>query len=66
MDRGAWWATVHGATENRIQLKQLSTAWRVLLSPCIECKELDLHFILLSGKKFSSSYQLKLFMEALH
>ena len=25
MDRGAWWATVHRATKNRTQLKQLST-----------------------------------------
>ena len=23
MDRGAWWATVHGVTKSRIQLKQL-------------------------------------------
>ena len=23
-DRGAWWATVHGATKSQIQLKQLS------------------------------------------
>ena len=26
MDRGAWQATVHGITQNQIQLKQLSTA----------------------------------------
>ena len=25
MDRGAWWATVHGVTKSWIQLKQLST-----------------------------------------
>ena len=25
MDRGAWWATVHGFTKSRTQLKQLST-----------------------------------------
>ena len=25
MDRGAWWATVHGVTKSRTQLKQLST-----------------------------------------
>ena len=24
MDRGAWWATVHGVTQSRTQLKQLS------------------------------------------
>ena len=24
MDRGAWWATIHGVTKNRTQLKQLS------------------------------------------
>ena len=26
MDRGAWWATVHGAAKSQTQLKQLSTA----------------------------------------
>ena len=26
VDRGAWWATVHGVTKSRTQLKQLSTA----------------------------------------
>ena len=25
MDRGAWWATIHRVTENRIRLKRLST-----------------------------------------
>ena len=25
MDRGAWWATVHGVTKGRTQLKRLST-----------------------------------------
>ena len=25
MDRGAWWATVHGITESQTRLKQLST-----------------------------------------
>ena len=25
MDRGAWWATVHGVTESRTQLKELSS-----------------------------------------
>ena len=25
MDRGAWWATVHGVTKSRTRLKQLST-----------------------------------------
>ena len=28
MDRGAWWATVHGVTESWVQLKRLSTAHR--------------------------------------
>ena len=26
MDRGAWWATVHGVTQSRTRLKQLSMA----------------------------------------
>ena len=26
MDRGAWWATVHGVTQSQTRLKQLSTA----------------------------------------
>ena len=25
MDRGAWWAMVHGVTKSRTQLKRLST-----------------------------------------
>ena len=25
MDRGAWWATVHGVTKSRTQLKRLGT-----------------------------------------
>ena len=25
MDRGAWWATVHGVTKSQTQLKQLNT-----------------------------------------
>ena len=25
MDRGAWWATIHGVANSRTQLKQLST-----------------------------------------
>ena len=25
MDRGAWWATVHGVTKNQTRLKQLSS-----------------------------------------
>ena len=29
MDRGAWWAMVHGVTKSRTQLKRLSThAWK--------------------------------------
>ena len=31
MDRGAWWATVHGVAKNLIQLKQLSTHTHMLL-----------------------------------
>ena len=26
MERGAWWATVHGVAQSRTRLKQLSTA----------------------------------------
>ena len=32
MDRGAWWATVHGVTKSRTQLKQLSVHTRVFLA----------------------------------
>ena len=28
MDRGAWWATVHGVTKNQTQQKQLRTVQR--------------------------------------
>ena len=30
MDRGAWWAIVHGVTKSRTQLKQLSTCACIL------------------------------------
>ena len=30
MDRGAWWATVHGVAKSRTRLKQLSTCTRSL------------------------------------
>ena len=29
MDRGAWWATVHGVTKSQTQLKLLSTHTRI-------------------------------------
>ena len=32
MDRGAWWATVHGVTKSRRRLKQLATAHGTWLS----------------------------------
>ena len=31
MDRGAWWATVHGVTKSWTQLKQLSTQAQITL-----------------------------------
>ena len=31
MDRGAWWATVHGVTKSRSRLKQLSMHTRIAL-----------------------------------
>ena len=31
MDRGAWWATVHGVTKSQTRLKQLSTHARTHL-----------------------------------
>ena len=30
MDRGAWWATVHGVVKSQTRLKQLSTAQHIL------------------------------------
>ena len=37
MDRGAWWATVHGVAKSWTRLKQLSTAILSLLStPAIQ------------------------------
>ena len=35
MNRGAWWATVHGVTQSRTQLKRLSTR-SVLGTPDIQ------------------------------
>ena len=32
VDRGAWWATIHGVTKNQTQLKRLSTQAHELLS----------------------------------
>ena len=34
-NRGAWWATVHGVTKNRTQLKRLSTHAQCLSGPSI-------------------------------
>ena len=31
MDRGAWWATVHGVTKNRTQLSDLAHTWMIYL-----------------------------------
>ena len=36
MDRGAWWATVHGVAKSRTQLKQLSTSMHPLQCSCLE------------------------------
>ena len=36
MDRGAWWATVHGVAESLTQLKQLSMHVREALTFCSE------------------------------
>ena len=38
MDRGAWWATLHGVTRSRTQLKQLSRHARCLLWRCGQCR----------------------------
>ena len=35
MDRGAWWATVHGVTKSRTRLKWLSTSTIVGLQCCV-------------------------------
>ena len=32
MDRGVWWATVHGVTESHTQMKQLSPHTHIMLS----------------------------------
>ena len=34
MDRGAWWAIVHGAANSRTRLKQLSTAYSRFTMSC--------------------------------
>ena len=43
MDRGDWWATVHGVTKNRTQLKWLSLAHYSVTVPCIIYPEF-IHF----------------------
>ena len=35
MDRGAWWATVHGVTESRTLPMQLSSSSRLLYGPAL-------------------------------
>ena len=35
MDRGAWWATVHGVTQSWKRLKQLSTCAPRMRQPCV-------------------------------
>ena len=37
MDRGTWWASVHGAARSRTQLKQLSMRARMHLSSPLSC-----------------------------
>ena len=37
MDRGAWWATVHGVTKSQILLKQISNNTQGL-KQTLECK----------------------------
>ena len=37
MDRGPWWASVHGAANSRTQLKQLSMRARMHLSSPLSC-----------------------------
>ena len=40
MDRGAWWAAVHGVTQSRTRLKRLSTAAQALILLAIPfCKQ---------------------------
>ena len=37
MDRGAWWATVHGAAQNQTWLKQLSThTWYIFIHSTVK------------------------------
>ena len=38
MDRGAWWATVHGVAKSQTRLKQLSTHAHTLQKVCIFIK----------------------------
>ena len=34
LDRGAWWAIVHGVVESGIQLKQVTHTWELRPLPC--------------------------------
>ena len=44
MNRGAWWATVHGVAKSQIQLKQPTTHARVCVCVCVcVCVKLN-HF----------------------
>ena len=52
MDRGAWWATVHGVAKNCTRLKQLSMHTHIFVKHQILFKILkEKHFLLTEKKK---------------
>ena len=53
MDRGVWWATVHGAAKSQTQLKQLSTKALSLLTVMPETNYLM--FLCLKNWRLSGS-----------
>ena len=45
MDRGAWWPTVHGVTQSRTRMKQLSTQHMQITGLCAAGKPTQGHCI---------------------
>ena len=42
MDRGVWWATVHGAAKSQTRLKQLGTHACIITRPNLQMRKLRL------------------------
>ena len=61
MDRGAWWATVHGVAQSRTRLKRLSThAWSRMFLSCFSPWQLSLILQKLTFGELRSVFKVRL------